>query len=116
MRRLYIVVRSDLDPGAQIAQAVHAATAFACAHASCCRAWQATDNNVVVLAASDLEHLDRLRMKIAELVDRRVAIHEPDLGWQLTAIAFEGIPQAARVVSSLPLALRPPKIASASAA
>lgn len=116
MQRIYVVVRGDLAAGDQLAQAVHAATSFALAHTSACRAWQATENNVVVLAATDEGHLDALRMRLAEQVDRRVAVHEPDLGWSLTAIAFEGTPIAAKMVASLPLALRQPRARSSSSA
>lgn len=109
MERFYIVVRADLDPGDQLAQSAHASTTFACAHASIARAWQAGDNNLIVLSVPDEGALDRLRIAISETSPRRVAVHEPDLGYQLTAIAFEGTDAAIRLVSSLPLALRKPK-------
>lgn len=109
MQRIYVIVRGDLEPGAQMAQSGHAAFSFALAHAAACRAWQATDNNLVVLAAKNEAELDALRMRLSEVVERRIHVHEPDLGWQLTAIAFEGNPIASRMVASLPLALRNPQ-------
>lgn len=113
MQRFYIVVRSDLDPGDQLAQSNHASMTFACAHASVCRAWQAGDNNLIALAVPDEGALDRLRIAISNVTLRRVAIHEPDMGYQLTAIAFEGTEESMKLVSSLPLALRKTKNAVA---
>jgi len=39
MEKLYIITRSDLDPGSRCAQAVHAALAYALEHPEAARAW-----------------------------------------------------------------------------
>ena len=100
MKRLYIVVRSDISPGLQLAQACHAAREFT-------RLLPGEDvgDNLVVLGAASLAEL-------VELVDRAdgvcavVPFYEPDLGGEMTAAAF-GL-GARRILSSSPLALRGP--------
>lgn len=99
MKRLYVVVRDDLPPGLQMAQACHAAFEFG-------RFTEAdVGDNLVVLHAS--------RERICELAGeafRRglqvLRFDEPDLGGETTAVALEG--DARPLVSSLPLAMRKP--------
>lgn len=102
MERIYTIVRKDLSPGLQIAQAGHALRAFAAEHPELDKQWYEGGNNLVVLWADDevalrLE-LERLR---AEGL-RCAAFHEPDLSEQLTAIAVEG--SARKLVRHYPLA------------
>jgi peptidyl-tRNA hydrolase len=105
VKKLYIVVRADLPPGAQIAQAGHAVAAFARRARGPFEAWVDGSNNLVVLSIADEAALGSLARAL-ERIGRPVAVHEPDIGDQLTAIAFEGTDDAGRHVSSLPLALR----------
>jgi electron transfer flavoprotein alpha/beta subunit len=97
VKRLYIVVRNDITPGLQIAQACHAAREFTL------YADEDVGDNLVVLQAGPAE--------LAQHVERALAygcavvrFHEPDLGGELTAAAFGG--GAQRILASLPLALR----------
>lgn len=112
MKKLYVIVRADLKPGAQLAQAGHAVAAFARRARSAFEQWTDGSNNLVVLTASDELALAELSAMIAG-VGRPVDVHEPDLDDQLTAIAFEGTDEAARLVSSLPLALRERRLTAA---
>lgn len=99
MKRLYVVVREDLPPGLQMAQACHAAFEYGL-HGS-----DDVGDNIVVLHAS----AERLRQLVEEAAKRGLSyqdFHEPDLGGELTACAFTGA--ARSLVSSLPLAMRPP--------
>lgn len=106
MNKLYVVVRDDLDPGDQLAQAVHAATAYANADPRGVDAWINGRNNVVVVAVSSEQELARLASRIHETTDAlHVEIREPDLADELTAIAIDD--RAERLLSSLPLALGP---------
>lgn len=95
IKRLYVVVRSDLPQGLQLAQACHAAREFTLR-----RPTEDVGENLVVLHATPGE--------LACLVARAdglcstVPFHEPDLGGELTAAAF-GL-GARRLLSSLPLA------------
>ncbi len=110
MEKLYVVVRSDLAAGDQIAQVGHAVASFALhspvSHALA-RQWHGGANNLVVLGIADEAALERLMDEIVERTDATcVVVNEPDLDDDLTAIAFEGTAQSRRLVSSLPLALR----------
>lgn len=103
MKRLYVVVRSDLPPGLQMAQACHAARAFAVENP-----WandKAGENLVVLSVPNELE-LWRLTARVSERDIMLTLFREPDLGGALTAAAFTG--EAQPLVSSLPLALRQP--------
>lgn len=101
-RKLYVLVRSDLTPGLQLAQAVHAATAFALRHP----ASAASTLNVVVLAVPDEETL--LHYADLDFYTRKygVLFTEPDLDDEATAYAivsdgdrFSCLPLAGRVLA-----------------
>ena len=53
MQRLYVVVRADLAPGAQLAQSCHALSAFAHQYRAEHEAWQSGEQNLVVLSVPD---------------------------------------------------------------
>lgn len=106
MKKIYVVVRDDLEPGDQIAQAVHAAFAYGNTDPHGVDAWIHGANNVVVVAAQTEQELARLAAKIRETRHAmHVEIREPDLSDELTAITVGE--QAERLFSSLPLALSP---------
>jgi peptidyl-tRNA hydrolase len=87
--RLYVVTRADLAPGAQIAQSVHAAFAFAAQHGEAARAWMAASNTVACLVAQDEAELEAIA-GAAQGRGLRVAVfREPDLDDALTAVALE---------------------------
>lgn len=96
MKRLYIVVRNDIAPGLQLAQACHAAREFMR------QSTEDVGDNLVVLGASHRE-LERLVAAARDVCDV-VPFHEPDLGDEMTAAGFGGA--AHRLLSSYPLALR----------
>jgi hypothetical protein len=96
MEKMYIVVRNDLKPGLQIAQAVHAAIAFALTYEE--------GENVVVLQAPDEQTVSDLVTQARRLDYQALSFSEPDLGGQVTAGAFGG--EAKRLLSTLALALR----------
>ncbi len=97
MKRLYIVVRDDLPPGLQMAQACHAA------HEYGVYGGDDVGDNLVVLHASHTR-LRELTAQACALGLSHQPFHEPDLGNELTACAFSG--SARPLLSSLPLALR----------
>lgn len=104
-RRLYIVVRGDLDPGLQAAQACHAARAYP--------APPAPDENLIVVAARGAHHLGEL-FELGRRLGPAVAYHERDLDGALTAIALGGDldnndGRVNLLLSQLPRALRPPR-------
>jgi peptidyl-tRNA hydrolase len=104
MKRLYVLIRADLAPGAQLAQSCHAVSAFAHQYRVEHDAWQAGEQNLVVLSVPSENALGEIMRRAMEQNIRAAAFHEPDFGNELTACAFEG--SVARLVSSLPLALR----------
>jgi hypothetical protein len=97
VKRLYIVVRDDLAPGMQIAQACHAAHEYGTFGSD------DVGDNLVVLSASPAR-LTQLAAQAAALSLSHCAFFEPDLGNSLTALALSG--SARPLVSTLPLALR----------
>ncbi len=105
MEKLYIVVRADLPPGAQIAQSCHALRAFVEKYPGLDRQWHDTGGNLVCLSIEDERELQSL---LADAIyGDEIACAwfcEQDLGGQLTAIALDS--RARRLVSNLPLALR----------
>ena len=102
--KLYVVVRSDLAPGLQIAQSGHALVAFQHEHASTYEEWHRSSNNLVCLSVKGKGELAKLAY---DLTCRGVEVslfREPDLGDEPTAIAVA--PSGGKMLSTLPLALR----------
>ena len=88
-------------------QAVHAAIEFALANTLVVADWHGESNSLVVLVVADELRLSWLCDDVALAGLSVVRFHEPDLDGSLTAAAFE--PAAQRLVSHLPLALKPRK-------
>jgi peptidyl-tRNA hydrolase len=104
MKKLYIIVRADLSAGDLAAQTGHAVAAFARRHGIAFCNWFDGDNNLVVLSVPTEADLQALRLRVLAHGVLCCDVHEPDLGDSLTAIAADD--RVARLVSSLPLALR----------
>jgi hypothetical protein len=99
MDALYVVVRHDLGAGLQMAQACHAVREFTREHPA-----DGVGDNLVVLETSlDRLHFLAYRARVGEKC-RTTAFHEPDLGGELTAVAFGA--GARKLLSELPLAGR----------
>lgn len=109
MNKLYVIVRNDLPYGLQAAQLVHAALQFADIHPEKTKAWLHGPNNVVLLQVPGLAELTTLLRKARCVQDiDAVCFTEPDLDGAMTSIAIGGA-GAARLLSSLPCAMRPPR-------
>jgi len=97
------VGRADLSPGLRVAQMFHSLRQFQEDHDEIEAEWYRDSNTIVLLEVPDGEALTELASRAQE---KGVTIsefsEEPDLG--LTALALG--PDARRLVSSLPLALR----------
>jgi peptidyl-tRNA hydrolase len=104
--RLYIAVRADLSSGLQVAQAVHAAFAFAHEQPAVTNHWLTKSNYLVVVAVPDEIALMDLISEASRRGITRVAVREPDIGDEITAVAFEPGVAAKRLCACLPLALR----------
>ena len=101
--KIYVVVKDDLSPGQQLAQATHAAFQLAVQYPSRVTDWYWDSNFLVVLSSPDpLSHVPRIGT-------RHVIVVEPDYpGKPVTAVAFLPAPNVGRYLSHLPLALREP--------
>lgn len=102
--KLYVVIRADLPPGAQAAQAVHGAFAFAMHHPIVARYWYHKSNNLVVLQVPNEACLKHLANQARDAGIDHAVFREPDFDDTVTAVAIE--PAGRKLVSSLPLALR----------
>lgn len=101
MKRLYVVVRDDLPPGLQMAQACHAVREFTLKYPEL-----DVGENLVVLQAKGEAQLLRLCFDNTwDNIDAVLLVfREPDLGGEYTA--FAAASEARPLVSSLPLAGR----------
>ena len=101
IKKLYVIVRNDLEPGLQIAQACHAQHTFALRFSGLIGKWE---GNLVVLQAPDEKTLEDHAYLLDEMGFSVARFREPDLDDAMTAIAVSA--DAGRLLSSLPLALR----------
>lgn len=101
--KLYAVGRADLPSGLRVAQMFHALRQFQNDHNEIEAQWYRNSNTIILLEVQDGEALTELASRACV---KRVTLsefsEEPALG--LTALALG--PDAWRLVSSLPLALR----------
>lgn len=102
---MYIVVRRDLKPGAQIAQAIHAAQEFIFEHPEISRKWKQESGTLVCLSVENEQELFSLLKRAQEKIITS-EFREPDLNNQLTAIVFEPGEQAKQFCIGLSLAGR----------
>lgn len=99
MDKLYVIGRKDLPPGLRAAQLGHACISWVLANGR-------PPKNLVLLEVPDLGALHDVCALIAHIdPEDHTLFHEPDLGGEFTAFATAH-PDAGRVLSSLPLALR----------
>jgi peptidyl-tRNA hydrolase len=106
--KLRVITRRDLPAGAQAAQFVHGALAFAAEHPEVTRAWMDTSNTIVLLAERDEQDLSALLARAEEASIPTACFTEPDLGGALTAVVLGPGEASRRLTRGLPLALREP--------
>jgi hypothetical protein len=94
---LYALTRADLSQAQQAVQAAHAAVTYAAAHPA------AAALPLVILAARDEPGLSWFMAECEREGIIMSAFTEPDLGDQLTAVAFCG---GGRIARRYPLALK----------
>ena len=99
-----MVTRKDLNPGYQIAQAGHAIAQFMLDHPEQANQWN--NNYLICLSVEDENQLNNLLAKIQAQGIPVSYFLEPDIGHELTAIAFQGTEKASKLTSSIPLALK----------
>jgi hypothetical protein len=96
-------VRSDLTPGQQLAQAVHAAFRFAHDWPETTHDWVEDSNFLVIVAAPDIGPI--VARCNEEGIPYSLAV-EPDMDNLWTAIALEPGADARRLCANYPLALK----------
>ena len=104
MEKLYVVVRSDIPPGAQCAQACHGLRAFVALHPELDKEWYENSNNLVVLQAGSEDELYALADRAFYDKIPYATFIEPDFDDEMTAVALGYAGQ--KLVSNLPLALK----------
>jgi len=102
--KLYIVVRQDLTPGAQIAQSIHAFREYIEEHYESEAKWYALSNTIVVLGVAN----ERELRELSELAFRekilKAEFREPAMIMSLTAVAFEPCLRTSQFLAHLSLA------------
>ena len=104
--RLYVLVRGDLPPGYQIAQAIHAKDEFTHTYRDREKEWRETSNTIVVLNVPCKHSLLEYVEKASAAGVKNAVFREPDLDGEATAAAFEPSPQTSELFKGLPLALK----------
>lgn len=103
--KLYVITRSDLDPGYQAVQSMHALRQFTAEHPEVDQEWFERSNYLGLLSVKSEVELKNL-MELAEQRDIKFSIfREPDIEDQITAIALAPGPKTKKLCSRLPLAL-----------
>jgi len=105
MNKMYVIIRNDLEPGLQAAQACHAARLFVDEHKLEENEWFRYSNNIVLLSVPNKEELIEMAYKAVNDDIPVSMFKEPDVNDEPTAIAMLGR-KAKKLVSTLPLALR----------
>lgn len=100
------MVRKDLEPGARLAQAVHAAFTFATVHPDITKEWINISNYICILEIDNEPELVKLWEKAVKEDIAASRFIEPDFNNSLTAIALEPGIKSKKLCSNLKLALK----------
>ena len=100
--KLYVLVRADLPPGLQGAQAAHAAFHFSVDHPDLTARWVRDSNYLILLAVPDEQALLRLTRRVEAAGVTFSLVREPDMADEATAVAVAPS-RSARVFANLPL-------------
>jgi hypothetical protein len=99
-----LVTHGNLSAGYQTAQIAHVIAEFVLHNPRIAEKWHGLSNSLIVLEAKDARALSELQEKA---LSRGIHVHEfrePDLGDEITALAFEPHPGSKKLLSNLPLA------------
>ncbi len=102
-QKLRVVTRRDLSLSYQAVQSGHAAIDFQHEHPVEAREWQKQSNYLAFLTVADEQALIKLISKAILLGIKHTVFREPDIGNQITAVAFEPTDAAKKLTSSCPL-------------
>ena len=101
--KLRVVSRRDLPIPYQAVQSGHAAIDFQHEHSEIAKEWQTKSNYLAFLTVSDETELIKLISKATLTGVKHTVFREPDIGNQITAVAFEPSEAAKKLTSSCPL-------------
>lgn len=101
---MYVVTRNDLTLQYQLPQTIHAVVQFANEYPKEQRAWFNGSNTVVVVAAKDLNELNKFVTRLEKLGVKFSKFFEPDIDNELTAITLVPSPANKKLCSSFKLA------------
>lgn len=103
------MTHAELSTGYQIAQIAHATAEFILAHPEISHNWAKTSNSLIALEATDAEHLSQLLEQAKALNITAVEFREPDMGDEITAIAFTPSENTPKLLTGLLCAGRTPR-------
>lgn len=103
---LYVIVRSDLSPGQQAVQAIHAYQRFHSLYPFLITKWANESNHISFLSVKSEEQLRNLEEKIIKNFRKYATFNEPDLNYSLTAICLEPGEESKHLVRKLSRALK----------
>jgi peptidyl-tRNA hydrolase len=104
--KLYVVVRSDIPVGLQVAQIAHICFSFASEHSKQAKQWMKNSNFICVLSVPNEQSLVDLMNKAYMQRVKYSFFQEDDLNYQITAIALECCEKSKRLCKKLPLAMK----------
>lgn len=103
------MTHAELATGYQTAQIAHVVAEFAIAEPVIAAHWKQLSNSLIALEAETAEHLSRIQEEAKALGLTVVEFREPDMGDELTALAFAPSVQTREFLSNLPCAGRTPR-------
>lgn len=104
--KLYVIVRSDMEFGAQASQISHSAIEFCFRHPEITKDWFINSNYICLLQVKNEEELIKLINKAEEKEIKYSIFKESDLNDSITSICLEPGIKTKKIVSSLKLAFK----------
>jgi peptidyl-tRNA hydrolase len=106
MKKLYVITRKDLAPGAQACQAIHAVCEFMKEYPENYMDWYVNSNYIALLAVENEEHLKKLFNKAEYMDILSAGFCEPDFNNELTAVVLDATLESRNLVKNIKLALK----------
>lgn len=101
---MYLVTHGNLSAGYQVAQVAHVVAEYVLNRPESAKTWHHLSNSLIVLEAKDAEALSELQEKAKSRSIDVQEFREPDLGDEITALAFAPGKATKKLLSNLPLA------------
>lgn len=101
--KLRVVSRRDIRFGYQAVQSGHALVQFQHEHPELAKLWYNQSNYLAFLTVANEEELEMLIRKAESRGINYSVFREPDMGNEITAVAFEASDDARRITSSCPM-------------